>query len=83
MATKRKEKVKKCQKYDENIGYLALSEIEFGLDNGVKANYEKVQAAKESSIGKSVIVIIFWNQRVLFNKNLNNEENIITRQRGR
>ncbi len=83
MATKRKEKVKKCQEYDENIGYLALSEIEFGLDNGVKANYEKVQAAKESSIGKSVIVIIFWNQRVLFNKNLNNEENIITRQRGR
>ena len=35
MATKRKEKVKKCQEYDENIGYLALSEIEFGLDNGV------------------------------------------------
>lgn len=50
-ASKRKEKLRKqlkeCQEYDEKIGHLALSRIEIDLDDGVKANYEKVQTAKD------------------------------------
>lgn len=50
-ATKRKEKLQKqlkeCQEYDEKIGHLALSRISIDLDDGVKANYEKVQTAND------------------------------------
>ena len=49
LATKRKEKLQKqlkeCREYDEKIGHLALSRIELDLDDGVKANYRKVQTA--------------------------------------
>lgn len=50
-ASKRKEKLQKqlkeCQEYDEKIGHLALSRIEIDLNDGVKANYEKVQTAND------------------------------------
>lgn len=50
-ATKRKEKLQKqlkeCREYDEKIGHLALSRINIDLDDGVKANYEKVQTASD------------------------------------
>lgn len=50
-ATKRKEKLQKqlkeCREYDEKIGHLALSRIDIDLDDGVKANYEKVQTASD------------------------------------
>lgn len=50
-ASKRKEKLQKqlkeCQEYDQKVGHLALSRIEIDLDDGVKANYEKVQTARD------------------------------------
>ena len=50
-ATKRKEKLQKqlkeCRDYDEKIGHLALSRIELDLDDGVKANYRKLQTAQD------------------------------------
>ncbi len=50
-ATKRKEKLQKqlkeCREYDEKIGHLALSRISIDLDEGVKANYEKIQTASD------------------------------------
>ena len=51
IATKRKEKLQKqlkeCREYDEKIGHLALARIELDLDDGVKANYRKVQTAAD------------------------------------
>lgn len=51
LATKRKEKLQKqlkeCREYDEKIGHLALARIELDLDDGVKANYRKVQTASD------------------------------------
>ena len=48
-ATKRKEKlqiqIKETKDYDAKIAHLALSRIDIDLDDGVKVNYEKVQAA--------------------------------------
>ena len=35
--------LKEVKDYDEKIGHLALSRIGIDLDDGVKANYEKVQ----------------------------------------
>ena len=50
-ATKRREKLQKqlkeCRDYDEKIGHLALSRIALDLDDGVKANYRKVQTARD------------------------------------
>lgn len=50
-STKRKEKLQKqlkeCREYDEKISHLALSRIELDLDDGVKANYRKVQTASD------------------------------------
>ena len=50
-ATKRKEKLQKqlkeCRDYDEMIAHLALSRIELDLDDGVKANYRKMQTAAD------------------------------------
>ena len=47
--TKRREKIQKqlkeCREYDEKIAHLALSRIELDLDDGVKANYRKLQTA--------------------------------------
>ena len=46
-ATKRKEKLikqlKETKEYDEKIAHLALARISIDLDDGVMANYEKVQ----------------------------------------
>lgn len=51
VATKRKEKLQKqlkeCRDYDEMIAHLALSRIELDLDDGVKANYRKMQTAAD------------------------------------
>lgn len=48
---KRKEKLQKqlkeCQEYDEKMARLALSRITLGLDDGVKANYNKLQTASD------------------------------------
>ena len=50
-AAKRKEKLsrqlKECREYDEKIGHLALSRIALDLDDGVKANYRKLQIARD------------------------------------
>ena len=50
-AAKRKEKLsrqlKECREYDEKIGHLALSRIALDLDDGVKANYRKLQTARD------------------------------------
>ena len=50
-AAKRKEKLsrqlKECREYDEKIGHLALSRISLDLDDGVKANYRKLQTARD------------------------------------
>ena len=50
-STKRKEKLQKqlkeCREYDEKIAHLALARIELDLDDGVKANYEKVQTTAD------------------------------------
>ena len=40
---KLQKQAKECQDYDELIGHLALERIVIDLDDGVKANYEKVQ----------------------------------------
>ena len=57
-STKRKEKLQKqlkeCRDYDEMIAHLALSRIELDLDDGVKANYEKIQTASD---GKKYAVL--------------------------
>jgi hypothetical protein len=57
-ATKRKEKlqkqIKECKDYDEKIAHLALARIAIDLDDGVKANYEKVQTDTD---GKSYQVL--------------------------
>ena len=51
VATRRKEKLQKqlkeCRDYDEKIGHLALARIELDLDDGVKANYRKLQTAAD------------------------------------
>lgn len=50
-ATKRKDKLQKQLKetkdYDAKMAHIALSRIEIDLDDGVKVNYEKVQAARD------------------------------------
>ena len=50
-STKCKDKLqrqlKECREYDEEIGHLALSNIEPDLDDGVKVNYRKVQTARD------------------------------------
>ena len=50
-ASKRKDKLakqlKECREYDEKISHLALSRIELDLDDGVKANYRKLQTAQD------------------------------------
>ncbi len=50
-ASKRKDKLakqlKECREYDEKISRLALSHIELDLDDGVKANYRKLQTAQD------------------------------------
>lgn len=50
-ASKRKDKLakqlKECREYDEKISHLALSRIEFDLDDGVKVNYRKLQTAQD------------------------------------
>lgn len=50
-ATKRKEKlqkqIKETKEYDAKVAHLALSRIDIDLDDGVKVNYEKVQAASD------------------------------------
>ena len=33
--------------YDEKIAHLALARIELDLDDGVKANYEKLQSSTD------------------------------------
>jgi hypothetical protein len=57
-ATKRKEKlIKQLQEtkaYDEKIAHLALSRIAIDLDDGVKANYEKIQTGTD---GKKLAVL--------------------------
>ena len=53
-SAKRKEKLQKqlkeCREYDEKISHLALSRIELDLDDGVKANYRKVQTASDGKL---------------------------------
>lgn len=50
-AEKRKEKLikqlKKTKEYDEKIAHLALTRISIDLDDGVKANYEKIQTGTD------------------------------------
>ena len=50
-ASKRKDKLtkqlKECRDYDEKISHLALSRIVLDLDDGVKANYRKLQTAAD------------------------------------
>lgn len=50
-ASKRKEKlqkqIKETKDYDAKVAHLALSRIDIDLDDGVKANYEKVQTAPD------------------------------------
>ena len=50
-ATKRREKLtkqlKECREYDEKLAHLALSRLELDLDDGVKANYRKLQTAND------------------------------------
>ena len=52
-ATKRRDKLtkqlKECREYDEKLAHLALSRIELDLDDGVKANYRKLQTAKDGA----------------------------------
>jgi hypothetical protein len=40
--------------YDEKIAHLALSRIAIDLDDGVKANYEKIQTGTD---GKKLAVL--------------------------
>ena len=57
-AEKRKDKLtkqlKETKDYDEKIAHLALSRIAIDLDDGVKANYEKVQTGTD---GKKLEVL--------------------------
>lgn len=50
-ATKRKEKLvkqlKECKDYDDRLGHIALARIPIDLDDGVKANYDKVQTGAD------------------------------------
>lgn len=50
-ATKRKEKLvkqlKECKDYDDRLGHIALAQIAIDLDDGVKANYDKVQTGTD------------------------------------
>ena len=50
-ATKRKDKLQKQLKetkdYDTKLAHITLSHIKINLDDGVKVNYEKVQAARD------------------------------------
>lgn len=50
-AEKRKEKLikqlKETKEYDEKIAHLALSRVAIDLDDGVKANYDKVQTGQD------------------------------------
>jgi type II restriction/modification system DNA methylase subunit YeeA len=50
-AAKRKEKLmkqlKECKDYDEKIAHLALARISLDLDDGVKANYRKLQTGTD------------------------------------
>ena len=50
-AAKRKEKLlkqlKECRDYDEKIAHLALARISLDLDDGVKANYRKLQTGTD------------------------------------
>lgn len=57
-ATKRKEKLvkqlKKCKDYDDRLGHIALARIPIDLDDGVKANYDKVQTGVD---GKKLAIL--------------------------
>ena len=57
-ATKRREKLvkqlKEARDYDAKIAHAALSRVMINLDDGVKANYEKVQ---KGSDGKSLSIL--------------------------
>ena len=50
-AAKRREKLvkqlKECRDYDEKIAHLALARISLDLDDGVKANYRKLQTGTD------------------------------------
>jgi type II restriction/modification system DNA methylase subunit YeeA len=50
-AAKRREKLvkqlKECKDYDEKIAHLALARISLDLDDGVKANYRKLQTGTD------------------------------------
>ncbi|WP_347297576.1 BREX-1 system adenine-specific DNA-methyltransferase PglX [Dolosigranulum savutiense] len=56
ITTKRKEKLQKQLKetkdYDAKVAHLALSRIDIDLDDGVKANYKKVQTSNEGKVMK-------------------------------
>ena len=57
-AQKRKDKLtkqlKESKDYDAKIAHLALSRIDIDLDDGVKANYEKVQTGQD---GKKIEIL--------------------------
>ena len=57
-ATKRKEKLvkqlKECKDYDDRLGHIALARIPINLDDGVKANYDKVQTGAD---GKKLAIL--------------------------
>lgn len=57
-ATKRKEKLvkqlKECKDYDDRLGHIALARIPLDLDDGVKANYDKVQTGAD---GKKLAIL--------------------------
>ena len=57
-AEKRKEKLtkqlKETRDYDQKIAHLALARISIDLDDGVKANYEKIQTAPD---GKKLAIL--------------------------
>ena len=57
-ATKRKEKLvkqlKECKDYDDRLGHIALARIPIDLDDGVKANYDKVQTGVD---GKKLAIL--------------------------
>ena len=46
---KLKKQLKEIRDYDIKIAHLALSRIAIDLDDGVKANYEKVQTARDGN----------------------------------
>ncbi len=57
-ASKRREKLvkqlKEARDYDAKVAHVALSRVEIDLDDGVKVNYEKVQAGPD---GKSLGIL--------------------------